>query len=244
MLYTHCPSCKTCPHRAKNLFAKLNSSELELLDREKTVHKYNRGAILCHEGTPSLAAYCVYSGWIQFYTTGAQSRSQGISLEGPGQLAAYVGMLCDKPCVASGKAVERATVCIIPRATFMTLLESSPGFKQAMLKRTAGDLISSMQQTTSLAQETVRQRLARVLAEACHFASPAKTPQADLNVPLMRIELAEMAGTTPESCSRALSKMADDRIVALSRSGLLVRNLDALRRIADLEPPSPDLAVA
>lgn len=244
MLCTRQISCKTCPHRARNLFSRLSNSELEVVDRGKTVHKYDRGAIVCHEGTPSLAAYCIYSGWIQFYTIGVQGRSQGIRLEGPGQLAAYLGMLCDKPCVTSGKVVERATVCIIPRPTLMTLLESSAGFKQAMLRRTAADLVSSVQQTTSVAQETVRQRLARVIAEACHFPSRARAPQADLNVSLMRTELAEMAGTTPESCSRVLSKMADDRILALTRTGLMVQNLEALMRIADLEQSAPGPSLA
>jgi CRP-like cAMP-binding protein len=244
MQYKREISCRTCRHRANNLFCRLGDSELDLLDRDKRTIQYGRGQILCHEGSPDLASYCIHSGSVQFYTTGIQGRAQGIRLAGPGELVSFLGMLCDKPGALSGKIVEKATVCIIPRTTFQTILSRSPAFMYSVLQKVASQLYNSIQQIASLGQESVRQRLARVISDVCEFSSVGRPNGQSIDLPLMRIELAELAGTTPESCSRVLSDMAGEQILQLTRKSITVRNLEALRRIADREPRGPSVAVA
>ncbi len=114
----------------------------------------------------------------------------------------------------------------------------------SVLRQVATDLHSSIQQIASLGQESVRQRLARAIADICHVSVDGKPVESTHNLPLMRVELAEMAGTTPESCSRVLNEMAGEQILQLTRKSVTVRNLDALRRIADMDASGASAAVA
>jgi CRP-like cAMP-binding protein len=224
--------CASCPHRALNAFAGLTTAELEEIDREKVTQEYRHGEILYREGAPALAAYCIHSGWVEICVIGETGRTQGIRLIGAGGLLGYQGILSDRSYTTTSKVVADSSVCLIQKSTFLRFVYGSGPFAEILLKQLANDFSILVHQLTNVAQYSVRRRLATSLLNA--FALPGGSPAmtGGLAIPLMRTDLAELAGTTPETCSRELAQMAEEGVVKLTRTAVMVSNLPALRKIA------------
>src|SRR5574341_1552620 len=200
--------CEVCGHRAESIFCSLAGSHLEQLDREKMVHKYEKGEVVFYEGTPASTVHCIYSGRVKLYKSGPKGEDQVIRLLGPGEIFGYRALLAEEPFAATAEAVETTVICAITKQTLFDLLKHSQDLTMRLLAKLASELKTSEEQMLAMAQETVRQRTAKLLlflGEGNKHKYKAGSP---LNVPLMRNEMAQMVGTTPETFSRTLRQLA------------------------------------
>jgi CRP-like cAMP-binding protein len=174
----------------------------------------------------------VHTGRIKLTKLGENGRAQMIRLLGPGDIMGYRAVVANEPYAASAVTVEDATVCTIPRATIEHLLESSPIFAIELLAKMAHELRLSEEQMMSLTQKSVKERIAQLLLFFHDsLASGGKKPRM-LEVPLMRIDMAQMVGVSPETFSRALRRLAHLGIIDVSRTSISIKNLPGLRRAA------------
>src|SRR3972149_714257 len=209
--------CSVCGHRAESIFCALAGAHLEKLEREKTVHKYEKGQVIFWEGTPAFAIHCLYSGAVKLYKTGPKTEPQVIRLLGPGEIFGYRALLADEPYAATAEAVETTVICTFTKQTLFDLLKQSPDLTMRLLAKMAVELKTSEEQMLAIAQETVRQRTAKLLLFLAEGNQQRSKRAKTLKVPLLRSEMAQMVGTTPETCSRTLRYLAKKGILQVSR---------------------------
>jgi len=226
--------CEICGHRAESIFCALAGAHLEKLEREKTVHKYEKGQVIFWEGTPAFAIHCLYSGAVKLYKTGPKAEPQVIRLLGPGEIFGYRALLADEPYAATAEAVEKAVICTISKPTLFDLLRHSPDLTIRLLSKLAVELKTSEEQMLAIAQETVRQRIARLLLFLSEGNQQVTRRARTLKVPLLRSEMAQMVGTTPETFSRTLRYLASKGILQVTRDQISLSNTKALEKIAIL----------
>jgi CRP/FNR family transcriptional regulator len=225
--------CEVCGHRAESIFCSLAGAHLEQLDREKMVHKYDQGEVIFYEGTPAMAVHCIYSGRVKLYKSGPKGDAQVIRLLGPGDIFGYRALLAEEPFAATAEAVEATVICAITKQTLFDLLKHSQDLTMRLLAKLASELKTSEEQMLSMAQETVRQRTAKLLLFLTEGNKPKYKSGSPLNVPLMRNEMAQMVGTTPETFSRTLRHLAAKGILNLTRSEISITNSKALQLLAN-----------
>jgi CRP-like cAMP-binding protein len=235
MITTTNRSCSACVRGKLRPFSALTDAEQKRLLQQKHVHVYERGEIVYHEDTPGLAVYCIQSGRLEQYHEAREGTGQGARMVCPGQLSGLVEILLGLPYASSAKVLETAELCIIPGALIQKLVTESHAFSQSLLRVVAEDLFRLVQHVAEMAWRPVKQRLARTLIDSVQPASGEISRRRKLRISLMRSDLAELAGTTPESCSRALGALQDARMVELTRHDIVIRNLNALKRFAALE---------
>src|SRR4030065_1515082 len=119
------PRCPICGVRAGSVFCKLAGPQLTKLDKEKTVHEYQRGQVIFYEGNTPLGIYCIYSGRVKLYKTGRRGKQQVIRVLGPGDTMAYRALLSNEPCSSTAMAIEPTTICVISKQTLFNLLKQS-----------------------------------------------------------------------------------------------------------------------
>lgn len=219
-----------CGQRPKGIFCTLAGSHLTRLDREKTVHEYQRGQVIFYEGNPAGAIHCIYSGRVKLYKTGPKGDYQIIRLLGPGEIMGYRALLANEPCAATAEAVEPTTICTISKETLFDLLRQSSELAFQLLTKLAKELRVSEEQELVIAQETVRQRTARFLLFCCGGEKPKVGEP--LKCPLSRAEMAQMVGTTPETFSRTLRYFALRGILRVTRWEIFIENPAALELLS------------
>ncbi len=224
--------CEVCGHRAESIFCALAGAHLERLDREKTVHRYEKGETIFHQGTPALAVHCLYSGRVKLSKSGAKGESQVLRLLGPGEIFGYRALLADEPYLVTAQAVEPTVVCTITKQTLFSLLKQSPGLAMRLMAELASELKTSEEKLLTQAKETVKQKTAKLLLFLAEGNKHKYQPGTPLQVPLLRSEMAQMVGTAPETFSRTLRYLASRRVVQIDRAHIFITDTKALRQLA------------
>lgn len=228
-------ACKNCGDGQSTIFRGLAGEHLERLEREKTVRHYERGECVFYEEAPVLAIYLVCSGLLKLYKTGRRREELVIRLLGAGDITGYRALLAGEPFAATAEAIEPSTVCAISKETFLGLLRESPELSLSLLSKMAREMRVSEDRMVAMAQDSVRQRTARLLM-FLHGGRVGKIekykPGEPVEVPLLHKEMAEMIGTTPETFSRTLHALARRGIIRLTKARIFIENPAALETIS------------
>jgi len=227
------PRCTACAARTRGVFSSLVGAGLLKLDRRKTAHEYDRGQVIFYEGNPPLAVYCIHSGVIKLYKSGKQDQRVAIRLLGAGEVLGYRALLANEPYAATAEVVERTVTCAIAREAFEEILRSDAETAFRIMAKLATELKISEDELVSRALRTARQRTARFLVWVLENLQHARRGDRRIALPLLREEIAQMIGTTPETLSRVLQEFATEKTLRVDRKAIVVANLRALRRVAE-----------
>ena len=229
----HLPHCTSCAARTRGLFSSLTGAQLLKLDRTKIAHEYVRGQVIFYEGNPPLAVYCISSGVIKLYKSGKRDKKVVIRLLGPGETLGFRAVIANEPYAATAETVEKTTVCAIPREVFEDVIRNDTDTTFRLIAKLATELRISEDEFVSRTQLSVAQRVARFLIWTLENLQAHSKDTNRITLPLLREEIAQMVGTTPETLSRVFRDFSERKILKLDRKTIVVANPRALRRIVE-----------
>lgn len=224
--------CETCLVARECIFAGLEQKHQRRLRRAVRVYRIERGQGVFYEGSPALAVQCIIDGSVKLHKIGQKQEPYVIRLLGPGDIMSYRPVLADEPYSATAEAIRSTTICNIPRDTFLALIDGSAELSRRFLAKFGMELRVSEEQTLAVSQQSVRQRIARLLLSLVEKCAAPEHRGAVIGCELSRVEMAQMVGTTPETFSRTLRSMAQDKVLEVDRVMVRVCDMMALRRIA------------
>lgn len=192
------------------------------------MHDCQPGQGLFYEDSPALVLQSIVRGTVKLYKTGPKREQLVIRVLGSGDLLGFRPILADEPYSASAEAIETTTICSITKETFLDILRKSAQLSLSMMRRLALELRVSEEQSLALSQLSARQRVARMLLELNSKAGRPSTDGSRIDVPLSRAEMAQMAAITPETLSRTLRNLADEHVINLTRSHIVITKVDLL----------------
>jgi CRP/FNR family transcriptional regulator len=223
--------CQFCPSRSSSLFHHCNQQSLDTLDEHKTTHTYKKGQILFFEGNQPLGLFCVNQGIFKVYKTGVDGKEQIIHLAKPGDFLGYRALIAGESYNATCEAMETSTACLIPKAEFFAVLEQQPDLSRKLLQSLCMELGIAAERLTSMAQKSVRERLAETLLTLYHtFQQSQQSNQIDLLLP--REDIANIAGTSTESVIRLLAEFKNDGMIDLNGKKIVIKDKVALQKVA------------
>jgi CRP/FNR family transcriptional regulator len=169
---------------------------------------------------------------VKLYKTGSRSEDHVLRILGPGDTFGYRPLLASEPFAATAEAIDEAEICAMPRQVLMDLLEKSPSLAFEIMSRLSRELRISEDQLMNLAQRSVRQRAAQLLLMLAEGCGKEGENGISITLPLQRKDMAQMIGTTPETFSRTLHELAEQNLILLTRSQIVIRDQDALAHVA------------
>ena len=178
--------------------------------------------------------FCVNSGKIKVSTIGFGGKEQILRLAKAGDVIGYRALVSNERYTSSATALEDASICIIDKSYFLSLMDTSPKLMFAVMKTMSKDLKEAEDHIVSLSQKNVRERM----AEALLFMKATyglDDDQKTINVALSREEIADYVGTSTESCIRLLSEFNQDKIIAINGKKISIINLPLLIQTANIE---------
>lgn len=182
------------------------------------------------EGARPQGVFCLHRGKAKFFKLGTEGKEQITRFARDGDLIGYRSVLSDEPIGASIAALEDTYACYIPKRSFFEVIEKNPTFSLDMLKISCHELGEAGKMITSLAQKTVRQRLAEIFLIL--HATFGEDEEGFLDVKLTREEIANMVGTATESAIRLISELKEEALIETKGRRLRLTDHSGLREIA------------
>jgi CRP-like cAMP-binding protein len=201
------------------VFQKLPPSQLAELEKRMTEKKYAKGQSLFLEGDPAESVWFVKEGHVKAVVHSASGKDMTLCMVGANHM---FGTCC---CFGGGEypchtmAETDTTVVSLPMADFLSLMEKYPEMSKVVVLQLSKRLRQAKDMQT-FDQESVEKRILHILVNlVAEFGN---------TIPLTRREIAEMTGTTVETCIRTFSVLEKDGLVSGSRGKITVKNVQDL----------------
>lgn len=142
---------------------------------------------------------------------------------------------------ASSMALEPSKVLFLPRDAFVELITLSPALAMNMLADLSRRLREFTVQIENLSLKEVPARLAAYLLTLSQESAghsrggpPRKkeAPANRVNLPVSKVQLASLIGTTPETISRILKRMDQADLIGVEGKKIAIKNRESLQELS------------
>jgi CRP/FNR family transcriptional regulator len=115
---------------------------------------------------------------------------------------------------------------------FFALLEQHPSLVRGLLLGLTQRLVELTNRLTEMTGGRVEARFARLFLKLADNVGRASADGTMIPMPLSRQELADLTGTTIETCIRIMSRWGKDEIVRTEKDGFVLMDKQTLEELA------------
>ncbi len=225
--------CNHCDAKSISFLSACTVEEADIVSAAKSCSHYKKGQSIFYEDNMPLGIYCISKGAIKLTRSNKDGKEQIIRFAREGEFLGYRALIADEPLVATATCIEDTISCFIPKNVFIDLLEKNSQINKQMLKSLCHDLGLADERIQSLAQKSVRERLAETLL---FLHKTFHLDKADDNsliaVTLPREDIANIVGTATETVIRLLSEFRADKLIDMEGKKIRIINFSALEKIS------------
>ena len=166
--------------RQVDLFSHLSDAQLALLAEQSREQRFERQALLMHEGERGETMCVIVDGEVRVFVSDENGRELVLHQLGPGAVIGDLALIDGAPRSASVVAVEPTRALAIARDGLIECIGASPEFALAIMRSLTARLRQATEGSRSLALDNVYRRLADKLRELAGVdAEHAGGPQPD-----------------------------------------------------------------
>lgn len=221
-------------------FAELEPDALKGLAAQVRERKLEAGELFLMEGDACEGLYVVISGRVKVFKLSAEGKEQVLRILGPGRTFNDVPVFDGGPNPGSVAAMEAASVCLIPRAQVLAMLEQHPKMAKAVIRLLASRLRALTLVIEDLSLRSVAARVAKLLLDCTRGHQTLVEGGVGACARLTQHQIAAMTGSVREVVQRALKALEKEGAIRLERARVIVLDPKTLERWSESEgPPAP-----
>jgi CRP/FNR family transcriptional regulator, cyclic AMP receptor protein len=198
------------------------------------------GATLCREGDPPIGVHIILSGVVKLTKTATSGREALLELRGAGDVLGDMSVVDGERQSANAIAIGDVEVLAISTDEFETLLGTSPAIARSLLGVVVRRLRQASDRQLELGTTEIMGRVCGRLAELAAIRGEQVTGGVLIRGALSQQELADWSGASRDGVVRAFNELRDLGVIDSGRGRVLIRDLDAVRSRAGLEPPGTE----
>lgn len=227
----HCNSesknfCEKCIYRLTNIVCSTSPEVWRLVESTKQKTTFKPQQTIFYQGNEPLGLFTISSGLVKLEMSNEHGQTHTLRYLGPGSALGYRSLFAHEQYQATAVAVEASEVCFIPKNVVMDIFKQHPEVTIKILEALSKDLRIAEEKWTSQMDKDASVRI----AEALIFLQEHFTHQN-----WTRKEIAEWAGTTPETVIRTLAQFEKEgyidqsqgRVIKLVNKQKLIEKLHA-----------------
>lgn len=229
--HTCSPAMRLRVLRTTPLFAELSDDGLRSIDARMTNFHAGPSDVIHRQGDRAQHFSVLAAGRLKAYRTSVEGQRVVVDLLGSGD--AFGGGDSFGRAAHAETVEALTTVCVLQVDTegFHRILRDFPPVALRLIDDLATQLLESREAVTQRST-TVTQRVAATLLRLAQKFGEQDGDGILIQLPLTRADLAGMTGSTPESVSRAMSRMRSDGLVESGRRWTRVTNVRGLGDLA------------
>jgi CRP-like cAMP-binding protein len=218
--------------RTTPIFSRLTIEDRRKIAEVASVRAFDRGEIIFEQESPSDAFYAIIAGRVKIFKMMPNGKDLILEVFGPGDPLGAVAAYLGRPFPASATALEETTCVLIPRADFFRLLEQHPSLVRGLLLGLTTRLVELTNRLAELTGGRIEPRFARLFMKLADEMGRSERGGIFIPLPLSRQELADLTGTTIETCIRIMSRWGKEEIVRTEKEGFVVLARPELAQLA------------
>ncbi|HXY39231.1 MAG TPA: Crp/Fnr family transcriptional regulator [Vicinamibacteria bacterium] len=218
--------------RSSTLYRNLSAEDQRRLAQVSLARSYGRGDTIFSEGDPPDFLVTIADGRVKVVKMVPSGKEIILEIFGPGDPVGAVVAYEGRPYPASAIALEPCSCILVRRSEFFALLERHPSFVRGFLSGMALRIVELTRRIPEVAGGRVETRFAHLFLKLAERVGQRRPEGRFVPMPLSRQELAELTGTTTETCIRIMSRWGKEGVVSTERDGFLVRDEETLQRLA------------
>ena len=201
-------------------------NELKKLSQDQEIHIHRRKETIYRAGTYPKGIYFVVKGKIKTFKINDNEKEFITGLYKEGDFFGHLPLLEESKYTDEAVTLDDSEVCLIAKEKFFELLYKNADVSRKFIKMLSNDLQDREEQLLHLAYNSVRKRVAEALVTLYKRYSTAGQPAFSINI--SREDLANLAGTAPETAIRMLSDLKSEKLIALKGSLISILDYDKL----------------
>jgi len=194
---------------------------IQRLSENREVRHYRKKDPIFQEGEVPRWLFHIEKGSVKLFKTNDDGRELILRIAGPGEFLGYLALLSGDRYPEGSSALEEATIRMVPKDDFFTLVYGNRDVNARFIKLLAGHVVEQEQQLIDLAYNSVRKRVATAIV---HLFD-----QGYQEISLLREDLAAIAGTAKETVIRTLTDFKTEGLIDIRDGNILVAKPDKLR---------------
>ncbi len=215
--------------KKSEVFSELTDTEIKEIAPFFEKRGFKKDEYIFMEEDPSDWLYIVARGRVKIIKHSLAGKDVILEIISPGGIFGGVAVLDRRPFPASAQAMEPVDVIRISRRNLFNIMEEYPVLKLAIVKTFSDRLRDAHETLKNIATERVEKRIASLLVKLSEKVGIREGDYRKIDFPLTRQEIADMVGTTVETCIRTVSKFQKQGIVKSSGGRILIK-VDSLKR--------------
>ncbi len=213
--------------RQHYLFAGLDDADYETLMQRAAVVRIEKGAVLFHCGDKADFFYFIDTGQIELNIIAPTGQKKVLEVIGPDRtFAEAVAFMGGQKYPVSCEALTDATLVRIPNKGYVDLIYTNRDACMRLLSDISRHLHARVREIERLTVQNARDRLVSYLLE--HIVE-TKDDEATIRLELPRHVIASRLSITPETLSRLLRSLVEDRVITIEDRVIFVHSLSRLR---------------
>jgi CRP-like cAMP-binding protein len=188
------------------------------------------GSLVCHKGEPVDHWIGVIDGLVKMANVSADGKPTSFTGIPAGGWFGEGSLLKTEPRRYDIVALRDSQIALVPRATFMMLLDTSLGFNRfvlTQLNERLAQFIAMVEHDRLLGPDA---RIARCLTG---LFNPHLYPRNGMALPISQEELGQLAGMSRQRVNLALKRLEQAGLLKVGYGGITVRDLEGLASFED-----------
>jgi CRP/FNR family transcriptional regulator len=220
--------CSTCEYRSLRVFCNLSPEALKDLDTIGAHASLPKGAILFQEEDPSQSVSILCEGQVKLSCTSRDGKTLILKIALPGDVLGLGAVISNTPYEVTAEAIEPIRIKNLRKDVFLAFLERHGEVSMHAAQSLSEEYKTAFFDAKRLAlAPSAAGRLASVLLEWGRSACCGQ-PVMKFTMSLTHEELANLAGTSRETVTRALGRMQKQKLIQINGSSITILSPEKL----------------
>jgi CRP/FNR family transcriptional regulator, cyclic AMP receptor protein len=214
--------------RRSPLFARLADGDLDAILARATVARHAEGDQIFAKGDPGNSMMAVLKGRIMISTPSPDGRQVVLTVMHDGDVFGEIALLDGKERTADATAMSDCELLVVPRRSFLSMLERRPELGIDLLVVLCERLRRTNEQVEDLAFLDLEARIAKVLIRLAEENAAAGSRGKPVAVHISQRALGELVGGSRESVNKHLQDWKRSGIISMEKGAIMIRDIAAL----------------
>lgn len=200
--------CGNCSFHDQSIWQPVSGAALPMLNRGFDRVPLGSGQLLFEQGEENSGIYCVSKGLIGIRSYQGDGKSTLLRLAYPGEIVGFRSFMAGQPHHTEAQALIPSRVCMVPRHSVRQIMDRSPEVLSRLADRCIQEIDRSHAHIIAAATRSNAERLSDLLGKLMQIHGRDCEEGRRMDLPISRIDLADLLGIRPETLSRVLARMA------------------------------------
>lgn len=211
------------------MFSGLSDSQLELLSGLIREKEYEEGQFIVKDKDIVDSLCLLRRGSVKLTKYSPNGKEQITHIYNPGEMMGLCTLFTENLFPANAIALEDSRVYLLSKKKLEKIAYQEQSLLLNLVFALSARLAESMGMVESLSLQKVPQRLASFLIYSLSMSEDSQI----IHLPYNHLELARMLGTTPETLSRAFTRLKKENAIKIEGAQIIIEDIESLKEMIE-----------